>query len=92
MSQVFCMEFVLCIYDSIVERLFLRFVSILSKSFFALVRSHLVAFSFFTAWHCSLVFKLLNIKLLNIFQVHCCKTIEVSNDHVRHECAFPQWA
>jgi hypothetical protein len=33
------------------EGLFLLLVAILSKSFFTLVRRHLVSFSFLTAWH-----------------------------------------
>ena len=37
-------------------------MTILSKSLFALVRSHLVAFSFLSAGHSSLVFKVINKK------------------------------
>ena len=39
---------------------------VFSKSFFALVRGHFVAFSFLSAWHFSLVF-LINILIFYFF-------------------------
>jgi len=38
-------------HSTINERLFLLFMAILTQAFFTLVRSHLVSFAFFSAWH-----------------------------------------
>jgi hypothetical protein len=49
------------------KKLFFLLMTVFSKSFLTLVRSHLMSFSFFSAWH-NFIYYLLNNQFKNVFK------------------------